>query len=71
MTDPTANYPAELTQTQAAADTADETENSTGTLEPAVATTSPSSPHPQTEVGQRLHHFDLCQAGGWAGSGNR
>jgi hypothetical protein len=33
MTDPTANYPAELTQTQAAADIADETQISTGTLE--------------------------------------
>jgi hypothetical protein len=43
MTDPTADYPAELTQTHAAADTADETENGTGTLESAFAITSPSN----------------------------
>ena len=59
MTDPTANYPAELTQTQAAADTADETENSTGTLESAFAITSPSARLTQIEVGQRLDDFDL------------
>ena len=59
MTDPTANYPAELTQTQAAADTADETENSTGTLESAFAMTSPSGRLTQIEVGQRLDDFDL------------
>ena len=59
MTDPTANYPAELTQTQAAADTVDETENSTGTLESAFAITSPSALLTQIEVGQRLDDFDL------------
>ena len=59
MTDPTANYPAELTQTQAAADTADETENSTGTLESAFAIASPSARLTQIEVGQRLDDFDL------------
>ncbi len=59
MTDPTANYPAELTQTHAAADTADETENSTGTLESAFAITSPSARLTQIEVGQRLDDFDL------------
>jgi serine/threonine protein kinase len=59
MTDPTANYPAELTQTQAAADTADETENSTGTLESAFAIASPSAHLTQIEVGQRLDDFDL------------
>ena len=59
MTDPTANYPAELTQTQAAADTADETDISTGTLESAFALASPSSRLTQIEVGQRLDDFDL------------
>ncbi len=59
MTDPTANYPDELTQTQAAADTADEIENSTGTLESAFAITSPSARLSQIEVGQRLDDFDL------------
>jgi len=59
MTDPTANYPAELTQTHAAADTADETENSTGTFESAFAITSPSARLTQIEVGQRLDDFDL------------
>ena len=59
MTDPTANYPAELTQTQAAADTADETDISTGTLESAFAIASSSSRLTQIEVGQRLDDFDL------------
>jgi serine/threonine protein kinase len=59
MTDPTANYPAELTQTHAAAETADETENSTGTFESAFAITSPSARLTQIEVGQRLDDFDL------------
>jgi eukaryotic-like serine/threonine-protein kinase len=59
MTDPTADYPAELTQTHAAADTADETENGTGTLESAFAITSPSALLTQIEVGQRLDDFDL------------
>ena len=59
MTDPTANYPAELTHTQAAADTADETSISTGTLESAFAITSPSARLTQIEVGQRLDDFDL------------
>jgi serine/threonine protein kinase len=59
VTDPTANYPAELTQTQAAADTADETGNSTGTLESAFAIASPSARLTQIEVGQRLDDFDL------------
>ncbi len=58
MTDPTANYPAELTQTQAA-DTADEIEDSTGTLEAAFVITSPSAHLSQIEVGQRLDDFDL------------
>jgi serine/threonine protein kinase len=59
MTDPTANYPAELTQTHAAAETADETENSTGTFESAFAITSPSARLTHIEVGQRLDDFDL------------
>ena len=59
MTDPTANYPAELTQTQAAADTADETSISTGTLESAFAITSPPARLTQIEVGQCLDDFDL------------
>ena len=59
MTDPTADYPAELTQSQTAADTADETDASTGTVEPAFAKTSPSALITQIEVGQRLDDFDL------------
>jgi len=59
MTDPTADYPAELTQSQTAADTADETEDSTGTVETAFAKTSPSARITQIEVGQRLDDFDL------------
>ena len=59
MTDPTANYPAELTQTQSAADAADETETRTGTLESAFAIASPSARPTQIEVGQRLDDFDL------------
>jgi eukaryotic-like serine/threonine-protein kinase len=59
MTDPTANYPAELTQTQAAADTTDEIENATGIPESAFAITSPSARFSQIEVGQRLDDFDL------------
>ena len=59
MTDPTASYPAELTSSQTAADTADETEDSTGTVETAFAKTSPSARITQIEVGQRLDDFDL------------
>ncbi len=59
MKDPNANYPAELTRTQASADTVDETEISTGTLEAAFAITSPPARLTQIEVGQRLDDFDL------------
>ena len=59
MTDPTADYPAEFTQTQAGADAADETGNGTGTYEPAFAIASPFGRITQIEVGQRLDDFDL------------
>jgi serine/threonine protein kinase len=59
MKDPSTNYPAELTQTQAASDTADETSTGTGTLGSAFATTSPPVRLTQIEVDQRLDDFDL------------
>jgi len=59
MSDPTADYPAELTQTQAAAETVDETANSTGTLESAFSITNPCDRLTQIEVGQRHDDFDL------------
>jgi serine/threonine protein kinase len=58
MTDSTANYPAEFTQTQARADTGEETEVPTGTFESSFAV-SPSAHLTQIEVGQRLDDFDL------------
>ena len=59
MTDPTASYPEELTQTQATADTADEIEIGTRTLESAFALTSPPGRLSEIEVGQHLDDFDL------------
>src|ERR1700730_9849560 len=59
MTDPTASYPGEFTPTHAWADTGDETEIRTGTLESAFAIISPSALLTQIEVGQRLDDFDL------------
>jgi serine/threonine protein kinase len=59
MRDPTGNYPAELTQTQTAADTTDEIENATGIPSSEFAITSPSARLSQIEVGQRLDDFDL------------
>jgi serine/threonine protein kinase len=59
MTDPTANYPAEFTQTQAATDTAEQIGNSGGTLESGYAIAIPSARLTQIEVGQRLDDFDL------------
>lgn len=59
MTDPTADYIAELTQTQTAAATGDETRDSTGSFAPAFVETSASSLLAQIEVGQRLDDFDL------------
>jgi serine/threonine protein kinase len=59
MTDPTANYPADLTQTQTAAHTTDEIETATGIPESAFAITSSSARLSQIEVGQRLDDFDL------------
>jgi eukaryotic-like serine/threonine-protein kinase len=59
MRDPTANYPAELTQTQTAAHTTDEIETATGIPSSASAITSPSARLSQIEVGQRLDDFDL------------
>lgn len=58
MTDPTANYPAESTQTQAAPDGGDETRNGTGTLESAVAI-APFTRLSEIEVGVPLDDFDL------------
>jgi eukaryotic-like serine/threonine-protein kinase len=59
MNDPTANNPAGPIRTRAAADTTDETEISTGTLEAAFAITSPPARLTQIEAGQRLDDFDL------------
>ncbi|MGZ8813040.1 MAG: serine/threonine-protein kinase [Mycobacterium sp.] len=59
MTDPTANYPAEFTQTQARAETGDLTEGRTGTFGSAFADISPCADFTQIEVGQRLDDFDL------------
>ncbi|MCV7152747.1 serine/threonine-protein kinase [Mycolicibacterium pyrenivorans] len=59
MSDPTADYPAELTQTQAAAETVDDTANSAGTLESAFSITNPCDRLTQIEVGQRHDDFDL------------
>ena len=59
MTDPTANYPAEFTQTQARAETGEVTEGRTGIFGSAFADISPSADLTQIEVGQRLDDFDL------------
>jgi eukaryotic-like serine/threonine-protein kinase len=59
MTDPTASYSEELTHTQATADTADEIEIGTRTLESAFAITSPPTRLTQIDVGQHLDDFDL------------
>ena len=59
MTDPTANYPAEFTQTQARAETGELTEGRTGTFESAFAVVSQSADLKQIDVGQRLDDFDL------------
>ncbi|WP_099042641.1 serine/threonine-protein kinase [Mycobacterium neglectum] len=59
MTDPTANHPAEFTQTQATTDTGEVSEVRTGAFEPSFADISPSAPLSQIEVGQRLDDFDL------------
>ena len=58
MTDPTANYPAEFTQTQATADTGEETELRTGTFESAFAVNT-SAHFTDIEVGERVDDFDL------------
>jgi serine/threonine protein kinase len=58
-TDPTATHPAELTATQTAAHTVDETENGTGTLGSSSVMTSPCTRLTEIEVGQRLDDFDL------------
>jgi len=59
MAEPTANHTAEFTHTQAAADTADGTENGTGTFESSFSIASGSARLSQIEVGQRLDDFDL------------
>ena len=59
MTDPTADYPAEFTRTQAPTDTADGTAIRTGSFEPSFAAVSPSTRLAQIDVGQRLDDFDL------------
>ena len=59
MTDPTANYPAEFTQTQARAETGELAEGRTGTFGSAFAVISPSADLTQIEVGQRIDDFDL------------
>ncbi|OBF92782.1 protein kinase [Mycobacterium sp. 852002-51152_SCH6134967] len=59
MTDSTADYPFELTQSQAATGAASEYGTRTGTYEPSFAGLSPSTRLSQIEVGQRLDDFDL------------
>ncbi|MFV9632225.1 serine/threonine-protein kinase [Mycobacterium neumannii] len=59
MTDSTADYPFELTQSQAATGAAGECGTRTGTYEPSFAGLSPSTRLSQIEVGQRLDDFDL------------
>jgi serine/threonine protein kinase len=58
MTDPTADYPAELTRTRATPFTGEETEAGTGTFASAPALSS-CSHFTEIEVGQRLDDFDL------------
>lgn len=58
MTDPTAEYPVELTRTQATPFTGEETEAGTGTYGSAFAVSS-CSHFTEIEVGQRLDDFDL------------
>lgn len=58
MTDPTADYPVELTRTQATPFTGEETEAGTGTYGSAFAVSS-CSHFTEIEVGQRLDDFDL------------
>ncbi|MFI5507929.1 serine/threonine-protein kinase [Mycobacterium sp. NPDC051804] len=59
MTDPTANHPAEFTQTRTKADSGEATGVRTGTFESAFVDIDPSAPLAQIEVGQRLDDFDL------------
>jgi eukaryotic-like serine/threonine-protein kinase len=59
MTDSTANYPAEFTQTQPGAETGESTGGRTETFGSAHAVISPSADLTQIEVGQRLDDFDL------------
>ncbi|MCZ8378070.1 serine/threonine-protein kinase [Mycobacterium sp. CPCC 205372] len=58
MTDPTADYPAELTRTQATPYFGEETEGRTGTFRPAPLV-GPCTHFTEVEVGQRLDDFDL------------
>ncbi|MCV7171836.1 serine/threonine protein kinase [Mycobacterium manitobense] len=58
MTDPTADYPAELTRTQATPYFGEETEGRTGTFGPAPVV-GPCTHFTEVEVGQRLDDFDL------------
>jgi eukaryotic-like serine/threonine-protein kinase len=60
MTDPTADYPAEFTQTQAKTELSEgRTGTFSGTFGSASADVSPSTDLAQIEVGQRLDDFDL------------
>ncbi|GAT11316.1 serine/threonine protein kinase [Mycolicibacterium novocastrense] len=59
MTDSTADYPFELTQTQAPTGVAGESGTRTGTYEPSSAGFRSSADIPKIEVGQQLDDFDL------------
>ena len=60
MTDPTADYPAEFTQTHARTELSEgRTGTYSGTFSSAFADISPSTDFTQIEVGQRLDDFDL------------
>nr|WP_082682958.1 serine/threonine-protein kinase [Mycobacterium sp. GA-1285] len=59
MTDSTADYPFELTQTQAPTGAVRESGTRTGTYEPSFAVLSPSTRLTHIDVGQQLDDFDL------------
>src|SRR5690242_5779463 len=60
MTDPTADYPAEFTQTSARTElSGGRTGTYSGTFGSAFADISPSADFTQIEIGQRLDDFDL------------
>jgi len=59
MTDPSARRRAEFARTQVSADTGDETQSGTGTLDSSFDLSGPFAQITEIEVGQRLDDFDL------------